>query len=99
MVDVVAYPAVPEGLDVELAEFAERSWVDSRAFRLLRVVTRVDPVEAARAPEAKIVFAAAADSSVDQVVAAIHAETDWPVIYAPAPAPADIAPAHPDDVG
>ena len=67
------YPAVPEGLDVELAEFAERSPVDSRAVRLLRVVARVDPVEYARTPEATIVFAAAADSSVDQLVAAIQA--------------------------
>ncbi|MBC6463286.1 hypothetical protein [Actinomadura sp. HBU206391] len=98
-VDVVAHSAVLKRLGIEPAGFADRSRVDPYAVRLLRVVSAVDPALYARVPETTIVFAAPSGGPADKVVAALNAEADWPVIYAPPPAPRDVATEHPQGAG
>ncbi|MFF5211175.1 hypothetical protein [Streptosporangium sp. NPDC000396] len=50
---------------------------------LLRRSATVDPVEYARADGATLVFGAPADMPVEQVIAAMYAEEDWPIILGP----------------
>ena len=67
----------------ELYAYARRGAGDPE--RLLQVVTRVDPAEYAEAGPSTLVFAAARGATPDEVVAAIHADVDWPSVYAPLP--------------
>jgi hypothetical protein len=87
-VDVVAYPVVLDD-DIELAEFTERSAVDPAALRLLRVTATVDPVLYRSAVAGTVIWKAPAGSSVDQVLAAIQDQSDWPLLCAPPPTPAN----------
>jgi hypothetical protein len=53
--------------------------------RLVRVETTVDPLDYAETGPSTLVFAAARGATSDEVVAAIQAEVDWPIVYAPRP--------------
>jgi hypothetical protein len=69
-VDVVVHPTVLQSLDLDPADFPDRSVTDPTAVRVLRVVTKIAE---ATIPATTVVFTAPL------------AEDDWPLILAPAP--------------
>ncbi|MCP2098198.1 hypothetical protein LV78_006189 [Actinosynnema pretiosum] len=84
VVDLVAYPLVLGGYDLDLGLFTEPAAQDADAVRLLRVTGEVDATEL---PEATVVVAVSEGATVDDVVEELRSGELWPVVLAPARAP------------
>lgn len=84
-VDIVAYPAVLEGLEADAELFPGRSSADPAALRLLRVSGRVSPGLYARAQDSTLVLTAPAGTPAGQVVAEARSGENWPLVLAPPP--------------
>ncbi|MFJ6570544.1 hypothetical protein ACIQNU_24330 [Streptomyces sp. NPDC091292] len=80
--DVMAYPLK----DLDLTPFPETSSLDQRAHRLLRVRTPVGQAVPLGPDEGVAVWFAKPSDTDEDVVAAINAVEDWPLIFAPGPA-------------
>ncbi|MEU0356600.1 hypothetical protein [Streptomyces cyaneofuscatus] len=85
IVDIVAYPALLEGLDGGAERFPERSDADPAALRLLRVRASVDPDAYERASEVTLVLTAPAGTPAEEAVALVRSGEDWPLVVAPPP--------------
>ncbi|MFF2848622.1 hypothetical protein ACFVT5_20185 [Streptomyces sp. NPDC058001] len=80
--DVMAYPLT----DLDVTAFTEMSAHAPEAHRLLRVRTTVDPALCPGGDEAVAVWFAEPSDTDDDVIAAINAAEEWPLLFAPRPA-------------
>lgn len=81
-VDIAVYPIGLEQVHVDPADFPVRSTVDPRAVLVLHAETTVDPAVTGQLSDGTVVFTAAADTPLDDVIAS---EEDLPIVLAPPP--------------
>ncbi|GGP82792.1 hypothetical protein [Saccharothrix coeruleofusca] len=81
VVDVLVRSAALESLGVDAEAFTERSRVDRRAVRLLRV--RGEAAEGERLPDATTVVAVPPGTPVRRVLADLDSGVEWPLVLAP----------------
>lgn len=81
VVDVVARADALHSLGVDAEAFTERSRLDRRAVRLLRV--RGEATGDDRLPEATTVVAVPPGTPVERVLADLDSGVEWPLVLAP----------------
>ncbi|MEV7426288.1 MULTISPECIES: hypothetical protein [unclassified Streptomyces] len=84
-VDIVAYPAVLDSLEIDRVAFPERSAADPDAIRLLRVRAQVAPEAYEQALALTAVLTLPAATPLEQGLAALRSGEDWPLILTPPP--------------